>query len=367
MLRKHLQQHLVVIPFTNNRYFVDLNGFVYFRDNVNTHMQLLRSVNGLLTVEFTEGILTVPQSHLVQLAFKPVFHQDFWFYLEKANVGYVDGSSQNLTPSNLIWKFTNSHVENGLYRIPGYSQFLIDKNGRVYNRVKRYYPNLNFSERDYVTVYAAPDWKIINKSSNAFIHRLMGLAFLPYGDDVCSLDINHINGNKHDFDLSNLEWCTRKENNIHAQKNNLKNDSDTVIVFDHSSGQERKFYSQGDCAVSLGLDKSLVSWRLKQPADRVYDGRYSFRTESTKERPKHLTSPKQVILVNLVTEEVLEFASLAKSAEFLNIKIAALKKRFSRQSVLFGDWYLIAYSPLMGETRPIINISEIRDKLSPPL
>ena len=45
------------------------------------------------------------------------------------------------------------------------------------------------------------------------LHRLVGMAFIP-GD--FSLQINHKNGNKDNCKESNLEWCTPRENLIHA-------------------------------------------------------------------------------------------------------------------------------------------------------
>ena len=56
-------------------------------------------------------------------------------------------------------------------------------------------------------------WKE-NKGTQQYIHRLVAEAFIPKdeGRDF----VNHINGNKQDYNLSNLEWCTRSENMLHS-------------------------------------------------------------------------------------------------------------------------------------------------------
>lgn len=48
------------------------------------------------------------------------------------------------------------------------------------------------------------------------VHRLVAEAFLP---PVCGgSHVNHIDGDKGNNVLSNLEWCSQQENNIHARR-----------------------------------------------------------------------------------------------------------------------------------------------------
>ena len=55
-----------------------------------------------------------------------------------------------------------------------------------------------------------------NKKKNLFLHRIIATAFIdnPEGKPC----VNHIDENKLNNDLRNLEWCTAKENAIHGTR-----------------------------------------------------------------------------------------------------------------------------------------------------
>jgi len=52
------------------------------------------------------------------------------------------------------------------------------------------------------------------------VHRLVGLNFLDIVND--KNEINHIDGNKKNNHLLNLEWCNRSENMRHADRTGLR-------------------------------------------------------------------------------------------------------------------------------------------------
>ena len=52
-----------------------------------------------------------------------------------------------------------------------------------------------------------------------YVHRLVASSF--FEEDGTDKDVNHIDGDRTNNSLSNLEWCTRKENLQHASRNDL--------------------------------------------------------------------------------------------------------------------------------------------------
>jgi hypothetical protein len=60
-----------------------------------------------------------------------------------------------------------------------------------------------------------------NKPTYAYIHRLVAAAFLAKPEKLLPLSVNHIDGNKANNLLGNLEWATHRENMDHAMRTGL--------------------------------------------------------------------------------------------------------------------------------------------------
>jgi hypothetical protein len=69
-----------------------------------------------------------------------------------------------------------------------------------------------FNDRGYNKVTLC---KSNNKQSNRYVHRLVAIAFIENPHQYNQ--VNHIDGNKNNNTIHNLEWCTRKHNITHAR------------------------------------------------------------------------------------------------------------------------------------------------------
>lgn len=98
-------------------------------------------------------------------------------------------------------------------KIKGYSNYKISSTGRVMsNSLIR---KQCLGKRGYLVI----DLYENNIRKNYKVHRLVANAFIKNKDN--KLTVNHIDGNKLNNSVENLEWATYKENNNHAIKNGL--------------------------------------------------------------------------------------------------------------------------------------------------
>lgn len=114
-------------------------------------------------------------------------------------------------------KVTNVSVMNFENAIRGYPEYKVTKDGQVIG--KRGKPMKGSIDRcgyrEVILSYYP------HSSKRALVHRLVLATFCPV-ENMEDYDVNHINGDKLDNRLENLEWCTRSENIKHAYQNGLE-------------------------------------------------------------------------------------------------------------------------------------------------
>lgn len=117
-----------------------------------------------------------------------------------------------------IWKDIEGY--NGKYQISnmGRVKSLVDNHGKFREKILR--PSNDGWGYLFVYLYKGGEHKMHK------VHRLVLMAFNPVAD-MDNLQINHIDENKTNNNLSNLEWCTCKENCNHGTRNDRVSEKNT--------------------------------------------------------------------------------------------------------------------------------------------
>lgn len=101
--------------------------------------------------------------------------------------------------------------------IDGFPDYKISSEGKILRISKNYYlkPCLDKS----IGYFVVNLYDTKGRPHRKFLHRLIAEAFIPNPENKRT--VNHIDGNKSNNELSNLEWATDSENMLHAFSHGL--------------------------------------------------------------------------------------------------------------------------------------------------
>lgn len=212
------------------------------------------------------------------------------------------------------------------------------------------------------------------KNYHLSVHRLVALQFIanPNGKP----QVNHIDGNKHNNNYLNLEWCTQPENIQHAQSIGLMRYAKPKI---YKKKEEKKhtpprkiinietgeiFNSAEEVSKLIGI--TLHNFRRQVSGERYcyIPYRYLGREDIVRFKPVPLPKPiktpfvrpvrkvyephplptKPVIMLDIHGNEAGTFKSIRQASEFTKTKFTTFRKWFKSTTTGYHKGYIFKYA-----------------------
>lgn len=105
------------------------------------------------------------------------------------------------------------------------------------------------------------------------IHRLVATTFIPNTDSK-KIFVNHIDGDKQNNRVSNLEWVTPSENCTHAYQTGLRPDNKHVLAKNIDTGEILEFKTIWECGRHFKINGGTIHRILNRPQVRPFKLKY---------------------------------------------------------------------------------------------
>lgn len=172
-------------------------------------------------------------------------------------------------------------LKEGFYYIPYHNWYAINREGLIWSIRYRKFIHMNkHRSARYHTVVISDD---NNKATSIPLHRLLASVFLNDGTDRTGMQVDHIDGNRNNNSIENLEWVTPSENVKRSFKLGLRdNKAIGVLLRDWKTKKVFRFMTLNEAAEFVGSHYSSISTRCKNTPGIVYPDGYQYKFESDK-------------------------------------------------------------------------------------
>lgn len=145
-----------------------------------------------------------------------------------------------------IWKDIDGYE--GKYQVSSLGRI---KSASWHNGATERLLKLRLDRRGYPTCFLYKD----GQRKQLSVHRVVANTFIPNPHN--KPQVNHINGEKSDNRVKNLEWCTNRENQDHASDSDLKH-TVKVLQLDMNGNLVKEWSSMAKAANALRVTRASI-------------------------------------------------------------------------------------------------------------
>lgn len=239
--------------------------------------------------------------------------------------------------------------------IPNFNRYGISQNGEVWSYIKNTIMKPKIDRYGYLVIGIRNNAGIRKYLT---IHRLVAITYLPNNDKT--LQVNHIDGNKLNNHVSNLEWVSAKDNIRHSYRKDLNKNHFYATLTNLETGEIRKYVSLKSLGKDIGVLAPVLIGLVKYSEINPILNKYVIKFQNFDEYIRSNTKNfgKKVYCYDYVEQTIKEFESynLAKYEFGLRTSIDCL----NRPSYLHIGYYL-SDEPIVKIPKNIFTIEEMLD------
>lgn len=202
------------------------------------------------------------------------------------------------------------------------TDYYVDEEGNVYSykRNKKILMHQTNNKNGYKKVRISVNGKVYNRN----VHRMIAETFIPNTNNLP--EVNHIDGNKENNNINNLEWVSRKGNAIHAYKNGLFGVGEDFSKSSITNNQCHKICEYlENTNKSMKTIANLVCTTKKVVSDIYYGKTWTYISKNydfTHRKKQNKLDEKTVNKICVLLEKGMKSKEIS---EKLNVKIHCVK------------------------------------------
>jgi hypothetical protein len=201
--------------------------------------------------------------------------------------------------------------------------YAVSKSGRVYSFKAGRFLKPSVGRKGYMRVTLYNN----NVQETHLVHRLVAIYWIPNPEDKPT--VNHIDGDKSNNSVENLEWATYSENNTHALETRLKINTGKVLddttahtLFKMVMGGTRK----KDIIQILGITEGQYRWFVYSDTYKHIRDEYDWENRPLKSAS---ISDEAVIKICSLLEDKVTVKEISRETGVDTKKIRNIKNRIT--------------------------------------